>query len=162
MHWFGRWVFRLTCVSLLVGCTASLAGERMKRTVRFAGGLLLSLVLIAPVASFDPAALADQLQQYRADYEHYAERGIFPGGGPGSHAAEIIADRTRAYILERAAALGIECDVEVRCTRGEGDYPYPSALYGSYGPGTDPAALAVLKRQIAAELAIEEQEWIEK
>ena len=159
MNWLGKWVFSLSCAAVLIGCVLSLAGERMQRTARFVGGLLLCIVLVSPIAKLDPAVLADMVWQYRAEYENFAAHGIFPSEQIGSQLPLVIADRTRTYIQEQAAALGIDCTVEVGCTVGEDGYPYPTTLRGSVAPGTDQKAFETLRRQITAELCIEDQQW---
>ena len=65
----------------------------------------------------------------------------------------IIAERTGAYILDKAEAFGAHLErVTVTCQVGTGDMPYPAAVVIT---GTlDEAQRRTLTRQIEADLAI--------
>lgn len=151
------WIIGLCAASIIVSAAVTLTPDgNMKKTVRFIGGLILFIVIIQPVISFDMDAMAFNTMQYRADYEGYEDKLIFVNS---AHTKLIIEDRTRTYILQKAELLGLDCEVEVRA-RTEGDgYPYPYSLTGSYLGGEK--ELGELKRYIESELAIpaERQEW---
>ena len=68
----------------------------------------------------------------------------------------IIGEKTGAYILDKAEALGVPCErVTVTCTVGEDGVPYPSAVSITGAPGGEERRL--LARIIEADLAIPEE-----
>ncbi len=159
-EWLGRWVTSVTAAAVIVSCACAITHGAARRQVKFAGGLLLVVALLTPVVAVDVDDLSFYTQQYRAEYERYAEKHI---STDTPQIKLIIESRSEAYILERAAQLGVECSVEVDAKRAENGYPYPSELTGRYAEGTDEEALTTLCRLVESELCIaqENQKWSE-
>jgi len=153
----GDWITSLSAGAMIVSCICALAKGPLKRTVRFAGGMLLVILLISPLKDLDIEDVSFFTQQYRAEYEDFAEKNIYSAA---PQIKLIIEGRTETYILQRAESLGIDCEVVVRAKTAEDGYPYPVALEGVYKAGTDNDALAELQRIIESELAIERKDQI--
>lgn len=150
MEKISMWVMGITAAAMLVAVADSLTPPgTVKKIARFTGGLVLLLAVISPVSSLDFTALSRSLVVYREDLNEYQATA---GTGSIQVMKIIIADKTSAYIVDKAVALGVICTAEVTCTVGEEDVPYPSAVTVT-GNFTD-AQEAALTRQIEADLAI--------
>lgn len=160
LEWLGKWITSLTAVSILTGCADALAQGTAKKAVRFAGGLVLVVVLLSPLRTADIGDMSFYVQQYRAEYEGYAEKHI---NSDSPQIRLIIEDKTNAYILQKAGSLGVNCSVSTTAKGSENGYPYPSSLNGTYAAGTDPESLESLKDLVEADLCIprEKQIWNE-
>lgn len=121
------WLVGITCAAMIVALCESLSPTGAVRKVgRLTGGLVLLLAIIQPVMKLDTRDLAGLLAQYRAEAAGYStqletenERLM----------KTIIEEQTGAYILDKAAALGADCQVSVSAqTREEGAYPVPETV----------------------------------
>lgn len=105
------WLTGVTCAAMLLALADGLAPKGgVKRVCRLAGGAVLLLAAIGPVAKLEDVDLAritgsyqDRAEEYRAalDQEN------------NSLYESIIAEETAAYILDKAAELGMQCQVTV-------------------------------------------------
>lgn len=154
-----EWIISLTAVSILVSAILAITPEgAAKRTVRLAGGLILFLVLIKPLKELDAGDIAFYNMQYRTEYEKYEEKLIEKNS---SMVKTIIEDKVRTYILQKAEALGLECDAEVIARTGKDGYPYPDRIIFHVAAGQDDAMIEKLSYIAASELGVteENQEW---
>lgn len=84
------------------------------------------IAVVSPVLKLDETDLAGALAQYRAELEEYTY--AFEGANR-EIAKSIIEEQTAAYILDKAAELGItDCAVTVSCEYGDGDFPVPTSV----------------------------------
>ena len=80
------------------------------------------IALLRPVTGLNLETLSSNMTAYRAEIGSYGEN-IEQANG---HLLKtIIEERSAAYILERAEASGINCNIAVACKTGEDRYPYP-------------------------------------
>ena len=145
------WLVGITCTAMIVALAESLSPVGAVRKVgRLTGGLVLMLSILQPVATLDMADLSGVLAQYRIEAAGYPAD---LEAANGKLMKAIIEEETGAYILDKAAALGIEgCEVAVAVADREGASPIPEAVtvMGSLTEGQREA----LSRRIEADLAI--------
>lgn len=151
------WLVGVTCAAMIVALAESLSPNgTVKKVGRLTGGLVLLLAVLQPIWQIEPQDLAGILTEYRVE-------AMASGTALDTRNAELmktlIEEQTAAYILDKAAALGIDCQAVVTALEGEGPYPVPSTVTVT---GTLTAEQRrALTRQIEADLAIpaERQEY---
>ena len=137
------WLLGLTAAALAVSLLTAMLpkGETIRRIAGLAGGLILLLAVVQPL-------LRVRWEELTWRYETY-QREAYANSLSGD-----IADRTAAYISEKAASLGIDCRVQVE-VRTEDGLPLP------YGASLDVERDQVLSDYMAQELGIpaSRQSW---
>ena len=121
-----QWIVGVTCAAVLLAITQCLMPSgAVRRVGRLAGGLLLLLAVIAPLASLDVEALGAALTEYRmaesdstALLELENERLV----------KTIIEEQTAAYISDKASELGGTCTAAVTYEYGEDGTACPVAV----------------------------------
>ena len=119
-----EWLTSVVAVTLLLSVVQTLLPEgSVRKAASFTGGLVLLLALLRP-------ALGADLGRIRLDTGAYAQaleesREALSAAGEDQLAAGI-AERTQAYISDKADALGLRVTVRVE-TRTEGGVPLPWA-----------------------------------
>lgn len=145
------WLVGITCTAMIVALAESLSPAGAVRKVgRLTGGLVLMLPILQPVAKLDMDDLSGVLAQYRIEAAGYS---VDLEAENGKLMKAIIEEETGAYILDKAAALGIEnCEVVVAVADRDGESPIPEAVtvMGSITDGQREA----LSHRIEADLAI--------
>lgn len=111
---------------LLVALAESLipAGS-IRRIARLTGGLVLLAAILNPLLKLDTTALTRALTEYKLELSAYSadleeENEILM--------KDIIEEQSGAYIQDKAAALGIDCQVTVEAD-GEGRVAYSTVGY---------------------------------
>lgn len=141
----------VTCAAAIVALCESLTPAGTVRKIgRLTGGLVLLLAIVQPVVRLDMDDFAGILASYRVD----AEVAAMDMGVENARLMKgIIEERTAAYILDKAEALGVHCRVSVTAAgEGEGDYPIPREVTVTGDLTADQRA--ALTRRIEADLAI--------
>ena len=109
-----RWLLGIVASALaaaLADCLISQAA--LRRLARLAGGILMALALLRPLGALPGVSLS--LEDWRGQREALEE---------GYRAAQeetmtaIIEEETAAYIVDKAAELGLETQVRVRAAEG--------------------------------------------
>ena len=149
------WLTSIAAVTLMLTVVQTLVPEgTLRKITGFTGGLLLLAALLQPVLRTDLGGLRLDLSGYGGAIEE--RRAELDTAGKEELAA-IIAERTAAYISDKADALGLEVTVRVETEPGEEGTPLPvsAELEGSYSQD--------LADWIAGELGIpaERQVWHE-
>lgn len=152
------WLVGITCAAMFVTLAESLTPQGTIRKIgRLTGGLVLLLAIVQPILQVDEWELRRSMAEYQAALS------VYSGELEEENAAlmkAIIAEQSGAYILDKAAALGIVCTAEVETEPVEaGDYPVPRRVT-IYGNLTEEERSA-LTEQITADFAIpaERQEY---
>lgn len=121
----------------------------VKKIGRLTGGLVLLLAILQPLWKIDTQAFAGILTGYRVE-------AMASGEALDTRNSELmktlIEEQTAAYILDKAAGLGIDCTVAVTAAEGEGEYPVPSAV--TVRGDLSAEQRRALTRTIEADLAI--------
>lgn len=145
-----QWITGITCASIILAAAESLMPEGgVKKAGRLAGGLLLMLAVVQPLAGVDYEALSEALGRSRAWDAGYSE------------ALElenlelmklIIEEQTAAYISDKAEELGMECTAQVVYHYGADGEVWPESVTvrGVFTQSQQES----LSRTLEAELAI--------
>ena len=120
------WLLGIVLTAFASGLARQLAPQgREQAMVRLAGGLLLTLAVLRPLAGMDwegPALEAGAFQirteEQAAVYRKNQQQAL----------SAIIEDRTEAYILDKANRLGLDCTVSVTAAAGESGIPLPDTV----------------------------------
>lgn len=120
-----EWLETVVLVTMLLALVESMIPEgAVRRIAGFTGGVILLIALLRPLLSEESTGLRLDLERYTAALEARQEE----LAEAGSRAlANGIAERTEAYILDKAAALGLSARVTVRTETGEDGVPVPAA-----------------------------------
>ena len=126
MELLRQWLTGVTCAAIIVALADSLmAGGTVRRIGRLAGGLLLLAAVVKPVLEVDLNVLS------AASLRLEAEAAAVPAAEEAGLdlMKSIIGEETGAYILDKAAELGISCqEVRVTCAVEENGVPYPASV----------------------------------
>lgn len=117
-------------------------GETIRRIAGLAGGLILLLAVVQPLLRVRWEELTWRYETYQREMDRQTE--AYQAAYANSLSGDI-ADRTAAYISEKAASLGIDCRVQVE-VRTEDGLPLP------YGASLDVERDQVLSDYMAQEL----------
>ena len=111
-----HWLVGITCAAMLVALAESLipAGS-IRRIARLTGGLVLLAAILNPLLKLDTTALTRALTEYKLELSAY------------SADLEEEKEQSGAYIQDKAAALGIDCQVTVEAD-GEEEWPIPQSV----------------------------------
>ena len=136
-------------------------GGKEQAFVRFAAGLLLVLAVLQPLASLPQRRLelerAVPWEGWEAGEEDYQKDWQ-------EALSSVIAEKTQAYIWDKANQLGLACRAEVSVAAGEGGIPLPDRAV-IYGPYSGELARCIEEEVgIPAEKLIwlEDEEWQER
>lgn len=120
--WMEQWLLGVACASLILVVTGALVqGGSGKRLCKLVGSLLLLLVTMAPVLRLDQQDW-EELLQWDTQIMEEAEQALSEQNNMMYES--IIEQETQAYILDKAEALGVQCQVEV-VVQWEDEIPKP-------------------------------------
>ena len=149
-----QWLLGVVLTAFAGGVARQLAPKgREQALVGLVCGLLLTLALLRPLASLEgtepewdwegpsQAALAET-------YRQEGQRAI----------SAVIAEKTEAYILDKADRLGLRCAVEVAVAAGESGIPLPDTV--TVRGGYSAALAACIEEEVG--VPPEKQIWLEE
>ena len=153
MAFLRQWLLGVVSCAFLVSLLDELTPEgSVRKLARFSGGLVLILCMLRPLGTAEPWELALDLDGLSADRAALEEqyRDV-----SGQSFAAVIAERTGAYIEDKADELGLSVRAKVKTEEEDGvPLPVSVTLYG-----TENAALAdYIERELG--IAKEDQLWI--
>ena len=141
MAFLRQWLLGVVSCAFLVSLLDQLTPEgSVRKLARFSGGLVLILCMLRPLGTAEPRELALDLDGLSADRAALEEqyRDV-----SGQSLAAVIAERTGAYIEDKAHALGAEVTAEVTVREEDGAFiPDRAVLFGE-----ENAELSVLLTQ---------------
>ena len=147
------WLLGLTAAALAVSLLTAMLpkGETIRRIAGLAGGLILLLAEVRRPPWGGREELSGGAETFKREMDRQTE--AYQAAYADSLSGDI-ADRTAAYISEKAASLGIDCRVQVE-VRTEDGLPLP------YGASLDVERDQVLSDYMAQELGIpvSRQSW---
>ena len=143
MEMLQEWLLGLTAAALAVSLLTAMLpkGETIRRIAGLAGGLILLLAVVQPLLRVRWEELTWRYETYQREMDRQTE--AYQAAYADSLSGDI-ADRTAAYISEKAASLGIDCRVQVE-VRTEDGLPLP------YGASLDVERDQVLSDYMAQE-----------
>ena len=105
------WLIGVTCAAMILALADGLAPKgSVKSICRLAGGVVLLFAAIGPVANMEEIELTQIADGYQSRAEEYR---MALDRENNSLYESIIAEKTAAYILDKAAELGLQCRVSV-------------------------------------------------
>ena len=118
------WLLGMTAAALVLALAEALAPEGgAKKVCRLAGGMVLLLAAVGPVAGgLDGGALTGALDGWRERSQRYEQE--LEERNERLYLA-IIEEETAAYVMDKARQLGFECAAEVTCGYDEDGVPCP-------------------------------------
>lgn len=145
----------LVAAAILTGIVTQLMGDKGTQgaMIKLISGLFLVFTVIAPIANIDLSGLRD----FSADFSEAGEEAALIGEDITRESlAAVIKQRSEAYILDKAAGLDVELEVDV--TVSDDKMPVPSAvlLRGKVSP----YAKARLQSIIVQNLGIDREKQI--
>lgn len=148
------WLLGVTAAAILLALAGSLIPKGTVRQMgKLTGGLVLMTAILQPILKLDYQTLAGSLSRYREDLGGYEAEAQIENV---RLMKSIIEAKSAAYIQDKAADLGIQCQVTVTCdAQTEEQYPYPTAVTVE-GSLTN-AEIQQLRRLIEADLAVPAQ-----
>lgn len=153
MHSLGEYVVTLASASIVVGVIHSLvAKSEYKPLIGLLCGIFMTITALIPFSDIHIPDLSkftlsciDQADQAVIHGEKLAEEAI----------AAIIIEETTAYILDKAAVLGMELEVCVRLSDG---IPSSVVLKGNCSPEENEALSKIITEDLG--ISKENQQWI--
>ncbi|MCI9649009.1 stage III sporulation protein AF [Oscillibacter sp.] len=120
-----EWLTSVVAVTLLLTVAQTLIPEgNIRKIAAFTGGLALLAALLQPVLRTDLSRLELDLDAYGQAVE---ERRMELEAAREEELALVIASQTEAYILDKAAWLGLSLSVQVETETGAEGVPLPWA-----------------------------------
>lgn len=120
------WLLGIVLTSLAAGLARQLAPKGKEQAmVRLAGGLLLALAILRPLAGGSWEGLEVETGGLTLRGEELA--GAYRKNQQDAFSA-IIAEKTEAYIWDKANRLGLVCTVSVAAAPGESGIPLPESV----------------------------------
>ena len=152
----GQWIVGIVAVSVVLYLTQCLVPDgALRRVADLTGGLILIVTILQPLTAISPRDLTKDLRRLEREME--LQQTVW-SQAQQTELAQVIAQRTAEYILDRGAALGMNLSVQVETDAGEDGIPIPYAAMVT-GPYTD-----ALSQMMEEELGIppERQVWYER
>lgn len=155
MEFLRQWLMSVVCCAVLVSVVNRLAPEgAVCGLVRLAGALVLLLCLLRPLGSAELSQLEVDVSGAAEERDALEERYQTERD---SALAEGIAERTAAYIEDKAKDLGLHVTASVVMGEADGTLvPQAVTLYGV----RNEALCALIERELG--IPAERQEWREK
>ena len=148
-----EWLTAIVVVTMLISVVQSLIPEgSIRKAASFTGGLVLLAALLRPVLGADLEKLDLDLSRYQEEVE---QRQTALEETEEKELAARIAERTAAYISDKADTLGLTGEIRVKTRTGEAGVPLPWSVE------VDCARSAELESWLEGELGIpkERQVW---
>ena len=118
-----QWLMGMACAAMAAALAQSLAPEGGPRRIcRMAGSRVLLLAMVSPLLQLDEGALSRLAREYQAQAGGYTQTLEEENR---LRYESIIEAQSAAYIVDKAAALGISCQAEVVCRCDGEDVPCP-------------------------------------
>lgn len=156
MEGIRTWLLGIVLTSLAGGLARQLAPKGTEQAmVRLVSGLLLALAILRPLAGNRWEGLEVAAGSFSLQSEEQAE--IYRKNQQEALSA-IIAEKTEAYILDKANQLGLDCTVRVTTAAGESGIPLPvsATIRGAYSP----ALAECMEEEVG--IPAEQQFWLEE
>lgn len=155
MEGLRQYILSVTAAAILCGAAVSLSPEGTARElIRFVAGALLTVCLLRPLVGARWELALPRLdtsagEELAAQGENQAAQAV----------ADIIKAQLQAYILDKAAALGAEVEVELTLEEGVLPVPREATIRGTAAP----YARQQLEKILSSQLGIpkERQQWTE-
>lgn len=147
------WIISAACCAVVVSVLQQLLPKGgMKKIGMLAGGALLLLTVLQPLTALDADLLSIYTEKLNIQ-QTVSEEELSKGSK--SLLEKLIAEESRAYILEWADEIGISCEAEVWCETDEHGIPLPAGVTVTSNAGEE--KLRLLAERIESELGISKE-----
>lgn len=156
MQSLGKYIFTLTAAAILCSILRQILGEKgsAAEILKMATSVFLVLTAITPLVKMQIPSVDGVIQ----DYASAAGQSVTSGRENAQSAIEeIIIRRTRAYIQDKALALGGNLSVEVMVEGAPLPAPRSVLLCGSISPYGKQVLQALIRDELG--IPMEEQTW---
>ena len=127
-----EWLTAVLATAVLLSLAERLAPEgSLRKLVSLTGGLILLLVLVRPVVGAWPGDIRLDYEEQSAGVERRLEELQTENG---EKLAELIAEKTEAYISDKAAEYGLDCKAAVTVAPNGDGVPVPWSAELSCAP----------------------------
>ena len=153
------WLLGIVLTSLAGGLARQLAPQGKEQAmVRLVSGLLLALAILRPLAAGEWEGLEVAAGSFPLQSEAQAE--VYRKNQQDALSA-IIAEKTEAYILDKANRLGLDCTVRVSVAAGESGIPLPVSVTvrGAYSPALAECMEEEVGIPAQKQIWLEEEQW---
>jgi len=150
------WLLGIVLTSLAGGLARQLAPQGKEQAmVRLVSGLLLALAILRPLAGDGWDGLEIAAGSFTLQSQEQAE--VYRKNQQDALSA-IIAEKTEAYILDKANQLGLDCTVQISVAAGESGIPLPvsATIRGAYSP----ALAECMEEEVG--IPAQKQIWLEE
>ncbi len=152
MGWAAEYLLGVCAAAMVCAAVTALVGKKgtVGPVVKLMTGCFMLLTLLTPLGGIRLGSLEDLISDVSADADAMA------AAGENSARQELvlrITERTQAYILDKAAALG--ADVRVQITVSDDDIPVPSGV--TVSGSISPYAKKRLEAVLTTDLGISEE-----
>lgn len=149
-----NWLLGITCAAMVLAIAECIAPEgNIKRVCRLAGGLVLLLAAINPVAKLDTEDLNRLSCHYRVETEAYSEELTRQ---QEILYESIIAEECAAYILDKAEKLGIDCRAEITVAWQAGvPQPHTAIITGMWTAQQQEVLCGIIESELGIDRALQ-------
>ena len=138
------WLLSVTAAALALALAQAITPEgTVKKIGALVGGMVLLLVLVKPVLAIDPEDLAHRTVPSVPRTEFEIDQGE-------QMMKSLIAQKTSAYIVDKGAALGLDCQATVTVVTDDSGWPVPWAaeITGAFTPEQRAALEKTIDREL--------------
>ena len=152
-----QYLLSVTVAAILCGITKSLWSEKTVTgsILRLAAGVIMTVTVLSPVVRLNLA----ELPELTYDFVRQAKAAAAFGDEMAlAEKSAIIKEQTQAYILDKAAALGADLEVDVTLADDGSCRPETAVLEGRISPYAKARLQSIIAEDI--QIAKENQQWI--
>lgn len=127
-----EYVLSIVSVAIVVAILQRLTGNtHLSRVVKMVAGMILSIVLLAPLGNASVGAITSYFESVTLDAKNVADYGedLY-----NDNLKAIISERCESYILDKANQLGAAISVSVHCDASDIPIPVSVEITGSVSP----------------------------
>lgn len=151
-----QYIFSILCCGLLLSIVSLLFPKTStySQLFKFIGGVVMSIAVLSPILKFDPGVI----ESYMSMESESAHHAVLRGMDAADDALERdISQRTEAYIIKRAEAMGANVSAIVYLS--ETDIPAPESveICGDVSPYTKMKLQQMMKNEL--NIPEEKQTW---
>lgn len=152
-----QYILSVTAAAVICGIISALLGKKGTTGAigKLLSGIFLAMVILRPLGKISLSDLTEFTDSYAFQANCIAQEGESLAN---EALADIIKERTQAYILDKADALGVSVSVEVQLSRGTPQLPETVTVRGAVPPYQRRQLMDVLENDLG--IPEEKQIWI--
>lgn len=151
-----EYLMQVTAAAVICGIVTAIVGKKGSgaAVIRLMTVLFMTMTVIGPIVSLRLDQFTDYFTGIQADSDAFVEAG---SESSREKIAQVIKEKTQAYILDKAAQLG--ADIAVELTLSEDTLPAPVSvrLCGAVSPYARSKLMQIIQQDLG--IPLEEQEW---